>query len=102
MPLARRIAVVLFAPMLAVPMGAQERTSYPYGSTRTFGTGLVNIPVAWVSPNSGDLFASISARALGAGTLQPNASNSLWQLTESIEAHIGGWLSVTRSVFRGS
>lgn len=85
--------------MLAVPMGAQERTSYPYGSTLTFGTGLVNIPVAWVSPNSGDLFASISARALGAGTLQPNASNSLWQLTESIEAHIGGWLSVGGSLY---
>jgi hypothetical protein len=99
MPFVRRIAVVLLAGVLAVRAGAQERTSYPYGSTLTFGTGLVNIPVAWVSPNSGDLFASISARALGAGTLQPNASNSLWQLTESLEAHVGGWLSVGGSLY---
>src|ERR1035438_4151951 len=99
MPLARRFAVVLLAAMLAAPLGPQERTTYPYGSTLTFGTGLVNIPVAWVSPNSGDLFVSVSARAIGAGTLQPNGNNSLWDLTESLEAHVGGRLSVGASLY---
>lgn len=87
-PLARSLAAQGSAPAPA-----------PYGSTLTFGTGLVSIPVAWVSPGSGDLFVSASARAIGAGSYQPKASGSLWDLTESLEAHIGGRFAIGAALY---
>ena len=85
--------------MAALTAVAQERSTPPYGSTLTFGTGLVNIPVAWVSPGSGDLFVAISARSIGAGSFAPKANGSLWDLTESLEAHVGGRVSLGASLY---
>jgi hypothetical protein len=96
MPFARRLAV-LFVP---VGLCAQELRPTPaYGSSLLFGTGLVNIPVAWVSPSTGDLFASVSARAIGAGSLAPKATGSVWDLTESLELHLAGRLSLGGSLY---
>ncbi len=82
------------------PLGAQDiRPTAPYSSTLTYGTGLINIPTAWVSPTSGDLFVTVSARSIGSGSLQPKASGSLWDLTESVEAHLGGRLSAGLSLY---
>jgi len=83
----------------AVPAGAQGARAASYGSTLTYGTGLVSIPVAWVSPGSGDLFASVSARAIGVGSLQPKNTGSLWDLTETLEAHLAGRFSIGGSLF---
>jgi hypothetical protein len=33
-----------------------------YPSTLTYGTGLIDIPVAWVSPNSGDIWVTASGK----------------------------------------
>ncbi|MEA3245280.1 MAG: hypothetical protein U9Q74_03895 [Gemmatimonadota bacterium] len=93
-------ATLAGAPRPAAPQGALDaRPVAPYGSTLTFGTGLVSIPVAWVSPETGDLFASVSARAMGVGSYQPKASGSLWDLTQSLELHLGGRLSLGGSLY---
>ena len=44
----------------APPLVAAEAILYP--STLTYGTGLIDIPVAWVSPNSGDVWATASGK----------------------------------------
>lgn len=57
---------------LAVPLGAQQTAAdttattrvaadEPYPATLDYGTGLIDIPVAWVSPNSGDMWLQFSA-----------------------------------------
>jgi hypothetical protein len=89
----------LVAP-LASPLAAQDdRPVEPYSSGLAFGTGLVRIPVAWVSPNSGDLFASLSSLVIGGGTYTPNATTTRWNFTETLEAHVGGRLSVGASLY---
>ena len=90
------------AAVTATPLRARaqdSRQAPSYGSTLTFGTGLINIPTAWVSPTSGDLFVTVSARAIGEGSYQPKANGSLWDLTESLEAHLGGRVSVGLSLY---
>jgi len=46
--------------MDAPPPIAADAILYP--STLDFGTGLIDIPVAWVSPNSGDVWATASGK----------------------------------------
>ena len=65
-----RSGVVLVAGALAVVFGgafgaaAQEPSSspqaIPYPVTLRYGTGLIDIPVAWVSPTNGDLWLGLS------------------------------------------
>jgi len=45
---------------LAAPAATAEQILYP--ATLTYGTGLIDIPVAWVSPNSGDLWVTASGK----------------------------------------
>ena len=56
----------------APALAAQDTASYTspaapadailYPATLIFGTGLIDIPVAWVSPNSGDLWVTASGK----------------------------------------
>ena len=50
----------------AAPAGAQpgQQQQDPYPATLQFGTGLINIPVAWVSPVSGDLWVQTSGKTI--------------------------------------
>jgi len=87
---------------IAFAAGAQAqdaRPTVPYSSTITFGSGLINIPTAWVSGTSGDLLASVSSRSIGTGSLVPKAEGSLWDMTMSLEAHLAGRFSVGASLY---
>ena len=57
------IAALLVA---AAPVGAQpgQQQQDPYPATLQFGTGLINIPVAWVSPVSGDVWIQTSGKTI--------------------------------------
>ncbi len=101
MTIARRLTVALLAAAFARSALAQDiRPTAPYGSTLTFGTGLVNIPTAWVSPTSGDLFASLSLRAFNSdGRFVPVPQDSRYDFNESIEAHFAGRVSLGLSVY---
>lgn len=98
--------LVLLGGSFTAPVAAQGVTGVQsgtgpaaYGSTLTFGTGLVSIPVAWVSPGSGDLFAAFSARAIGEGAIEPGVTRSPWDLTGSLEAHLGGKVAVGAALY---
>jgi hypothetical protein len=47
----------------ATSLGAQQGND-PYPATLHYGTGLINIPVAWVSPSSGDGWFNISGKRI--------------------------------------
>jgi len=97
---ARRLLVALLAAAFARSAPAQDiRPVAPYSPTLTYGTGLVNIPTAWVSPTSGDLFASFSMRDMLEGSFTPSLHSSRWDYTESLEAHFAGRFSLGLSVY---
>jgi hypothetical protein len=79
-----------------------DRIRPAYGSTLTFGTGLVSIPVAWLSKANGDLFATISSRRIGFGATPdtpPGADVVAWDLTQSFDLHLANRLSVGASLY---
>jgi hypothetical protein len=47
----------------ATSIGAQQGND-PYPATLHYGTGLINIPVAWVSPSNGDGWFNISGKRI--------------------------------------
>src|ERR1700712_1421670 len=48
------------APALTQQVVTRDEILYP--ATLTYGTGLIDIPVAWVSPNSGDIWVTTSGK----------------------------------------
>lgn len=62
----RRVGVIagLIGAMLLTGGPARAQQHDPYHSTLYFGTGLITIPVAWVSPNSADAWVSATAKRL--------------------------------------
>ena len=94
------LVVASLAPLAVLPgQDSEHPAPAAYSSTLTFGTGLVTIPVAWVSPQSGDLFMAASMRTIRQGGIRPKAGDSRWDFTETIEAHLGGRLSLGLSLY---
>jgi hypothetical protein len=85
----------------AIPATAQgdRRVTPAYSSTLTFGTGLVTIPVAWISPGNGDLFSSMSLRNIGTGPSGSAADDGAWDATQTIDAHLAKRFSVGLSLY---
>ena len=81
------IAITLGAMLIVQrPLPAQQQDLYP--ATLQFGTGLIDIPVAWVSPNSGDLWLQTSAKRIpyGSGDATLNLA-STWNTNLAIDTH---------------
>ncbi|MGI8496557.1 MAG: hypothetical protein ACR2OG_03095 [Gemmatimonadaceae bacterium] len=74
---------------------AQERAPYP--ATLNFGTGLVNIPVAWVSPRSGDVWLNTSGKTIDYADGLSFAGK--WNTNIAIESHWLGRFSVGASAY---
>ena len=70
-----------------------------YTPTLTFGTGLINAPVAWVSPEHGDIWMAASARGFNQGSATPRPNGSIWDLTMTADAHLFGRMSLGGSVY---
>jgi hypothetical protein len=81
----RAAAVVAFLAM-AAPAGAQQE----YPATLYWGTGLVDIPVAWVSPLSGDFFINYTGK-----TFEPDPTRTKINYSESLNSQLtfslSGW-----------
>lgn len=77
---------------------AQQRDAYP--ATLQFGTGLINIPVAWVSPNNADAWLQMSGKTIN-HYVDPSASNisTKWNTNISLDAHFLGRFSVGASAY---
>jgi hypothetical protein len=88
MRLGRSLLLVPLLAFAAVASRASAQQQDPYPSTLQFGTGLINTPVAWVSPNWADAWMQTSAKTLPAF---PGASNlgisSLLNTNISIDTH---------------
>ena len=71
-----------------------------YPSTLDFGTGLIDIPVAWVSPNSGDVWVTASGKIVNycATVCTINFQDKL-NSNLSIDTHWGQRFSVGLSVY---
>lgn len=94
-----RSGVLLVAGAVALMLGgaasvaAQDPTPAPrtppdYPVTLTFGTGLVSIPVAWVSPNSGEFWIGASALNLPAcGSPCGLSASEKWNTNLTIDTH---------------
>jgi hypothetical protein len=71
----RRIGVVV---LLASVLGATAaRAQTEFAQTLTWGSGLIDIPAAWVSPVSGDFSINWSGRALQTSPAVPEYQSSL-------------------------
>jgi len=93
------IAITLGAMLTAQrPLRAQQQDLYP--ATLQFGTGLIDIPVAWVSPSSGDIWVQTSAKRIpyGSGDASLNLA-STWNTNLAIDTHWARRFSLGVSVY---
>ncbi len=62
----------------------------PYPASLDFGTGLIDIPVAWVSPNSSDFWLSYGAKRIPSARVLTGSAFSYWNGNMAIDTH---WLN---------
>ena len=78
--------------------GVPQRDAYH--TTIHWGTGLINIPVAWVSPTSADAWVNIAGKQI---IYYPNASSlnfySRWNTNISLDTHWLGRASIGASAY---
>jgi hypothetical protein len=93
------IAITLGAILLTQGrLPAQQQDLYP--ATLQFGTGLIDIPVAWVSPNSGDIWVQSSAKRIPYSTSDASLNlASTWNTNLAIDTHWARRFSLGVSVY---
>ena len=69
---------------------APQREADPYPSSLDFGTGLIDIPVAWVSPHSSDFFISYGAKRIPSAKTDGGGAFSYWNGNVALDTH---WLN---------
>lgn len=84
--------------LLASAVPAQDATSVqplPYPATIQFGTGLINIPVAWVSARNGDVWLNTSGKTIE-HYIDVDAMNwaTKWNTNIAIDTHWLGRFSI--------
>lgn len=86
--------------MAAATASAQDQgRPLPYTPTLTYGTGLINIPTAWVSPTTGDLWGTLTSRAATENALTPGHLRSTRDQTFNLDAHLFGRVSIGASLY---
>src|SRR5918911_5784410 len=87
-------AAALAAALTLVPSAGAQQTD-PYHVTQHFGTGLIETPVAWVSPNSADAWFAISALNLPSARVPSQMTfGSRWNSNVALDTHWFGHASV--------
>ena len=76
-----------------------QQTVDPYAATLHFGTGLINTPVAWVSPRSGDAWLNTSAKHLPSFPDQNQSLPGRLNTNIALETHWLGRFSVGGSIY---
>ncbi len=67
------------------PTAADE----PYNPTINYGVGLIDDPVAWISPNNSDFWFTYGARRIPSGPVETGGLFSYWNGNLSLDTH---WL----------
>lgn len=94
-------AITVLAASAAAQDNAPAYDAYPtYPATLDFGTGLINIPVAWVSPRSSDLWLNTSAKEIPSAA-NPSQMNTMsrWNTNIAFDSHWLGLFSVGFSAY---
>src|SRR5215210_120533 len=89
-------AVVLASVAATPPVAAQVLDPYP--ATLQFGTGLINTPVAWVSPTWADTWVQTSAKTLPSFPGSSMSVSTLLNTNISIDTH-WRWFSVGAAAY---
>jgi hypothetical protein len=71
----------------------------PYPASLDFGTGLIDDPVAWVSPNSSDFWFSYGAKRIPSATVVTGRPLSYWNGNVALDTHWANRFSVGLSVY---
>src|SRR5687768_305971 len=88
------------AVMLAAAPQLEAQSRDPYGPTLQFGTGLINTPVAWVSPRSGDLWIITSGKNMPyAVDADQHNFATRWNTNLSAETHWFGRFTVGAAAY---
>ena len=85
---------------LALPSALSAQQRVPYPATLQFGTGLINIPVAWVSPINSDIWIQTSGKVIE-HYIEPSEMNmsTRWNTNLSFDTHWLGRFSVGVSAY---
>ena len=86
----RALAASLLLASAAAAQDAPTVQRSPYPATLQFGTGLINIPVAWVSPRNADMWLNTSGKTIE-HYIDADAMNwaTRWNTNIAIDTH---WL----------
>jgi hypothetical protein len=89
--------------LLASAVSAQDAPTVlrtPYPATIQFGTGLINIPVAWVSPRNADMWLNTSGKTIE-HYVDPDAMNwaTKWNTNIAIDTHWLGRFSIGAAAY---
>jgi hypothetical protein len=82
----------------ATSIGAQQGND-PYPATLHYGTGLINIPVGWVSPTSGDGWFSISGKRIQYYGAADASFATQFNTNVALDTHWAGRFSVGVSAY---
>ena len=75
----------------------QQETEIWYPSTLYFGSGLINTPVAWVAPSSGEVYVTVTGKDIPA---IPGAGfSSNWNTNGAVETHWFGRFTIGASLY---
>ena len=85
---------------MALPSALCAQQRDPYPATLQFGTGLINIPTAWVSPTNSDIWIQTSGKVIE-HYVEPSEMNvsTRWNSNLSIDTHWLGRFSVGISAY---
>jgi len=98
MPRAFAGLLLLASAASAQDVPTPQRTPYP--ATIQFGTGLINIPVAWVSPRNADMWLNTSGKTIE-HYIDADAMNwaTKWNTNISMDTHWMGRFSVGAAAY---
>ena len=98
MPRAFAASLLLASAVPAQDAPTVQRTPYP--ATIQFGTGLINIPVAWVSPRNADMWLNTSGKTID-HFVNEDAMNwaTRWNTNIAIDTHWLGRFSVGAAAY---
>ncbi|MGQ0713040.1 MAG: hypothetical protein ACT4PJ_04830 [Gemmatimonadaceae bacterium] len=96
----RALAASLLLASAASAQDAPTVQRTPYPATLQFGTGLINIPVAWVSPRNADMWLNTSGKTIEHFT-NVDAMNwaTKWNTNIAIDTHWLGRFSVGAAAY---
>jgi hypothetical protein len=93
---------LLAAAAVALSAGAgrgEAQQQDPYPATMHYGTGLINTPVAWVSPVSGDAWFNISGKRISYYGTKDATFATQWNTNVALDTHWAGRFALGISAY---